>query len=217
MLEIEWDTLLRPSPRWEIALCPTFNRVTVRAQFVASTGNVGYAPTFGERHLFATLVQTEIAMETRVEVAFTPDLSLQAFAQPLISANDFDQYKQLRRPESFDFVRFQEGQAVTGAGGIACQEGRTCVRDGERFIDFQGDGTTDFSFPNRDFNFRSLVGQVVLRWEYMPGSTLFVVWREDRGSQALTGDINVGSDLYDLFRTGSQDRFIVKLQHFFDF
>lgn len=216
MLEVEWDTVLRPSPRWEIALCPTFNRITDRAQFVASTGDVGYAPTFGERHLFANLVQTEIAMETRVEVAFTPDLSLQAFAQPLISANDFDRYKQLRRPESFDFIRFQEGKAVPTAGGVACVEGRTCVQNGERFIDFQGDGPTEFSFPDQDFNFRSLVGQVVLRWEYMPGSTLFVVWREDRGSRAGVGDLNIGSDLRDLFRVGSQDRFIIKLQHFFD-
>jgi hypothetical protein len=216
-LELEWDTLWRPSPRWEVALCPVFVTRTDAAQFVASTGDPGYAPTFGERHLFATLTQTQISMQTRVEVALTPNLSLQGFAQPLISANDFDDYKQLRRPERFQFVRFREGTTTTGPSGVSCRDGRTCVRGGERFVDFQGNGQPDFSFSDQDFNLRSLVGQVVLRWEYMPGSTLFFVWREDRATRARAVNLNLGSDLRDLFRAGSQDRFIVKLQHFFDF
>lgn len=215
--EVDTDVTLRPSPQWEIALEPSFSVRTDEAQFVASTEDVGYAPTFWERHLFATLKQKQVSVETRVEVAFTPDLSLQAFAQPLISANDFDEYKQLRRPETFDFIRFREGRATSIPNGVACRDGRTCVQDGERFIDFQGDGSTDFSFRDQDFNFRSLVGQVVLRWEYMSGSTLFFVWREDRGSRAMTGDLDLGSDVRDLFQAGSEDRFIVKLQHFFDF
>jgi len=217
-IETEMDITYRPSPQWEIAVEPNFSVETDDAQFVASTEDVGFAPTFGERHLFATLTQKEFSLETRLEAAFTPDLSLQVFAQPLISANDFDQYKQLRRPESFDFIRFRDGRAVTrGDGAVACRNGRTCVRDGQRFVDFQGDGTTDFSFSDQDFNLRSLVGQVVIRWEYMSGSTLFFVWREDRADRERTGDLSIGPDVRDLFGTGAQDQFIVKLQHFFDF
>jgi len=215
--EFEWDTLLRPSARWEIAFCPTLNLRTDKAQFVASTGDLGYAPTFGPRHLFATLRQAQLSMETRVEVALTPNLSLQGFVQPLFSANDFHSYKQLRAPERFDFLRFQEGDAVSTPGGVVCRNGRTCVRGGERFVDFQGDGPADFSFRDQDLNLRSLVGQVVLRWEYMPGSTLFFVWREDRRSRVGTGDLNLDTDVTDLLGTGSQDRFIIKLQHYFDF
>lgn len=217
-IETEMDVTYRPSPQWEIALEPSFSAETDEVQFVTSTGAVGFAPTFGERHLFATLTQKEFSLNTRVEAAFTPDLSLQVFAQPLISANDFDQYKQLRRPESFDFMRFRNGQAVSGTdGGVVCRDGRTCTQDGERFVDFQGDGSTDLSFRDQDFNLRSLVGQLVLRWEYVSGSTLFFVWREDRAERARRGDLDVGSDIGDIFTTGSQDQFIIKLQHFFDF
>ena len=217
MFEFEWDTLWRPSPRWEIAFCPVFNQRTDEAQFVASRRDPSYTPTFGERHLFAELTQTQLSMETRVEVALTPDLSLQGFAQPLISANDFEEYKQLRRPERFQFIRFQEGEPTSGPEGVACRGGRTCVQDGERYVDFQGDGQADVSFSDRDFTFRSLVGQVVLRWEYLPGSTLFFVWREDRAIRARSAVLNLGPDVRGLLGTGSQDRFIVKLQHFFDF
>jgi hypothetical protein len=217
-IQTEMNVTYRPSPRWEFALEPSFSVETDEAQFVASTDDVGFAPTFGERHLFATLEQKEFSLNTRVEAAFTPDLSLQVFAQPLISANDFDRYKQLRRPESFDFIRFPNGRAVSGGnGGVTCRDGRTCVQDGERFIDFQGDGSTDFSFRDQDFNLRSLVGQLVLRWEYMSGSTLFFVWREDRAERARRGDLDLGSDIGGIFGTGAQDQFIVKLQHFFDF
>jgi len=106
---------------------PTFSLRTDDAQFVASTGEIGYAPTFGKRHLFATLRQKQVSLQTRAQVAFTPDLSLQAFVQPLFSANDFDPYKQLRRPESFDFIRFRDERAVSTPDGVACRNGRTCL------------------------------------------------------------------------------------------
>ena len=55
--------------------------------------------------------------------------------------------------------------------------GRTCVEEsGRRHIDFDGDGVSEYSFNDRDFNVRSLIGNIVLRWEYRPGSTVFLVW-----------------------------------------
>jgi len=38
----------------------------------------------------------------------------------------------------------------------------------------------DYTGDNPDFDRRSLRGNVVLRWEYQPGSTLFVVWSQSR-------------------------------------
>jgi peptide/nickel transport system substrate-binding protein len=44
---------------------------------------------------------------------------------------------------------------------------------------------------NPDFTVASLRGNAVLRWEWRPGSTLFVVWQRDRYSEEVYGD-NVG-------------------------
>lgn len=82
---------------------PTYRRTRDAAQFVTSTGDVGFEPTFGRRHLFADLEREQFSLNTRAQVALSPDLSIQFFGQPLVSANDFVTYKQLARPGSFKF------------------------------------------------------------------------------------------------------------------
>lgn len=215
--EAELDITLRPTPRWTFSLEPDLSVSTETDQFVASLGDPSFGDTFGERHLFATLDQTQFTLNTRLRATISPNLSIQLFAQPLFSANDFSEFKQLRRPASFDFLRFDEGRVERTGRGTRCRGGQTCVAEGERFLDLGRSATADFSFSEQDFNFRSLVGQVVLRWEYKTGSEFFFVWREDRASRERTGDFRFARDFGELFRTGSEDRFTIKIQHYFDF
>ena len=64
------------------------------------------------------------------------------------------------------------------------------------------DGDT-FTLPNRDFNVLSFRSNLVLRWEWLRGSTLFVVWQQDRSGDAGADPVGVGS----LFETlGTQGR-----------
>ena len=215
-VELGADLVIRPTPGIELQMEPQVSFEDDPSQFVESTDAVPFGPTFGTRYLFADLDQTEFSVETRLNAAFTPDLSLQLFLQPLISAGDFVRYKQLARPASFDFRTFEEGTAVAAGGTVGCTGGDTCVRDGERFVDFDGDGTADFSFPEEDFNFRSLRGNAVLRWEYRPGSTLFLVWQQNRQAEAAVGDFDLGRDLDELLGAGAENTFIVKVSHFLD-
>ncbi len=43
------------------------------------------------------------------------------------------------------------------------------------------DGEDVFTFEREDFEALSFRSNVVLRWEWRPGSTLFLVWQVDRG------------------------------------
>ncbi len=215
-LELGMDVVVRPNPGLELSVRPAVELRDDPSQFVASTDAVPYEPTFGTRYLFADLDRTEVSLETRLSAAFTPDLSLQLFVQPLISAGDFVRYKQLARPASFEFRTFEEGTAVDAGAGVGCSGGSTCVRDGERFVDLDGDGAADVSFPVRDFNLRSLRGNAVVRWEYRPGSTLFLVWQQDRRAETARGDFELGRDLDGLFGAGAENTFIVKVSHFLD-
>ena len=45
------------------------------------------------------------------------------------------------------------------------------------------DGAAAFTLPNRDFDVRSFRSNAVLRWEWRPGSTLFVVWQQNRARE----------------------------------
>ncbi len=210
------DVTLRPTPSFELSLEPQISFEDDASQFVTSTDTVPFERTFGARYLFADLERTELSMETRLEVAFSPDLSLQLFAQPLLSSGDFLTYKQLARPSSFEFEVFDEGMPTTAGGGPGCSGGATCTDGGERFFDFDGDGRADLTLPTQDFNFRSLRGNAVFRWEYRPGSTLFLVWQQNRSDEAPVGDFDFGRDLEGLFSADTENTFIVKVSHFLD-
>ena len=152
-------------------------------------------------------------METRLDWTFTPHLSLQLFAQPLLSSGDFVTYKELVRPRSFDFRSFRAGVPVTTGAGVGCAGGDICLLDEEQHVDFDGDGVADFSFDERDFNVRSLIGNVVLRWEYRPGSTVFLGWQRRQSDQARVGNFDFGRDAGALFDAPSDNRFIVKVSY----
>ena len=62
----------------------------------------------------------------------------------------------------------------------------------------------------KDFNFRSLRGTAVMRWEYRPGSTLFFVWTQERDGFDTFGNFDFNRDRSALFRDRPTNVFQVK-------
>jgi hypothetical protein len=131
---------------------------------------IGAVETFGSRYVFASLHQTQISLDTRVEWTFSPKLSFQLYVQPLIVSGDYTRFKELRAPRQFEFDVYgkQKGTVGTDSSGAV-------VIDPDA-----GGPAPSFDFSNPDFNFRSFRGNAVLRWEYRPGSALFLVWQQGR-------------------------------------
>ena len=149
------------------------------AQYVTTQTDPAATATFGSRYAFATLDQKTISAQIRLNWAFTPRLSLQTFIQPLIATGDYYGYKELARPRSYAFTPFAPG-------------GITSIASGDS-LDLDGPGVLT-PIRNPDFNIRSLRGNSVLRWEYKPGSTLYLVWTQDRSD-------DVGRDPFDPSRS----------------
>jgi hypothetical protein len=68
-----------------------------------------------------------------------------------------------------------------------------------------------------DFRVRSFRMTNVLRWEYQPGSTLFVVWQQGREDFAARGDLRFGPDLGGTFGAPAHNTFLVKISRWLDF
>ncbi len=180
---------VRPGPSFQLQFGPSFERTRNVSQFVRSVSDPTATETFGIRSVFATLRETQLALDTRVNWTFSPKLSLQVYVQPLIVAGSYADYKQLRAPRTFDFT-------VYGA------DAGTIDRDaeGNAVVDPDGAGAAaPFTIANPDFNFRSLRANVVLRWEYRAGSTLFLVWQQGRSGVAPNGDFAFGRDFGAIF------------------
>ncbi|HEX8905805.1 MAG TPA: DUF5916 domain-containing protein, partial [Longimicrobiaceae bacterium] len=93
----------RPTSSVRLSVGPNLSRSANPSQWVTTEEDAAATATFGNRYVFATVKSTELSMDTRVDWTFTPTLSLQLFAQPFISSNDFGDYRSLARPRSFDF------------------------------------------------------------------------------------------------------------------
>ncbi len=84
----------------------------------------------------------------------------------------------------------------------------TADRYADRYIPYTA--TT----PN-DFNFKQFRSNTVLRWEYRPGSVLFLVWQQGRQDSRNPGSFSLGRDYGDLFRTRADNTFLIKASYWF--
>ncbi|MQA89051.1 MAG: hypothetical protein GEU90_02270 [Gemmatimonas sp.] len=195
--EVEW----RPLENLNIEVQPEVSFGRSEAQYVASFDDPFAEETFGRRYFFAALEQTEIALSTRVDVTFTPGLTLELYAQPLLASGEYATPKQLRAPRTFDFLEF--GHDL----------GSFALVDGRYSIDPDGAGPAPaFDLPDRDFNLRSLRGNAVLRWEYRPGSTLFLVWQQSRSDELDVFSPGLGADDIGRFDFGRDARDLLSLR-----
>ena len=192
---------MRPATNVHITLAPRYAVNRVPAQYLAAVADVNAAATYGTRYVFAQLDQRTLSMDMRVEWTFTPTLSLQTYIQPFVSAGAYTQFKEFVRPRTFDF-------AVYGVD----RGSKTYVDSLHSYrIDPDGSGSSPaFSVPNPDFNVRSLRGNAVLRWEYRPGSAVFLVWQQQRSGFAPIGKFDFERDADAIFRTRPTNVFLVK-------
>lgn len=208
-----FDIGLRPAGNWDVRVGPSLLRTRRTPQYVQPVTDATAARTFGRRYVFAELDQTVLSLETRLNVNFTPDLSFELYAQPLIASGDYGTLMELERPRTFDFVRY----GIEGGSTISAPDGQ-----GRFTIDPDGPGPApSFRVFDRDFSTRSLRGNAVLRWEWRPGSTLFVVWQQSR-AETLTaldpdsafrqaGSFDPGRDARELFGLRPDNVFMVKM------
>jgi hypothetical protein len=205
---------VRPSSRIEVEVEPRYTRSTIGAQYVTTSASRVDAPTFGAFYVFGEVARRELSFPTRVNAAFSPTLSFQLFAQPLISSGDYSNYKQLSAASTFDFARFGEGSAESSGGATRCTGGATCVDAAlQRHFDLDRDGTADLTVDEQDFNVRSLIGNAVVRWEYRPGSAVFLVWQRRQRNDIVQGDFSVRRDLAALMRAPTDNTFLVKVSY----
>ncbi|MGH7530670.1 MAG: DUF5916 domain-containing protein, partial [Gemmatimonadales bacterium] len=173
--ESTFDLSLRLGPRWSVSFEPSFERQRVPRQYVTTQAG---------RYIFAFLERSEWVAELRASFAVTPDLSIEGYLEPFASSGRYARFGELARPRSFDLTYY---------------DAATLTRNGDSTYTYD-DGTTAFSFPVPDFDVRSLRSNFVLRWEWQPGSTLYLVWQQDRSRRGVPRD-DVGPDgLWDAVR-----------------
>jgi hypothetical protein len=203
---------VRPRSNVTVSLGPSLGHQETSFQFVDSYADAAYTAFYGRRYLFARLEQNQISMDTRLNVTFTPRLTLELFMQPFIAAGAFSRYNEFAAPRSGTRLVYGQDMGTVvvtpdSAGGPATIA-----------VDADGGGAAPtYSFSDPSFTFRSLRGNAVLRWEYRPGSTLFLVWTRTGQSSLTRGQIEFGDDANALFRGPSDNIFLLKVNYWWGF
>jgi hypothetical protein len=200
---------LKPSSRLLLSLAPSLDIDNTAQQYVTSasdpTAPAGFA---GNRYIFGRLQQKTFSMDTRANVTFTPNLTLEMFAQPFLASGKYSSFKEFAEVKSRRMNLFGRDN---GSTVVTNRDPKTGAITG---YTIDPDGPTapapQLTFDNPDFNQRSLRGTGVLRWEYRPGSTLYFVWTQERDGSDQFGDFNFSRDRSALFRDRPTNVFQIK-------
>ncbi len=156
--------------------------------------------TYGNRYVYASIWRKQFSAGLRMNWTFTPKLSLQFFAQPLVSIADYSNFKEFAKPSSYEFNDLTD---------VEYDE-----TDNTYEIDPDGEGPAEsFSFDNPDFDLKSLRGNAVLRWEYLPGSTMYLVWTQQRSDDEYLGSLDFKRSFERILSPEADNIFMLKLSY----
>jgi hypothetical protein len=197
---------IRPGSNLALAFSPGVFRGRSALQYVQTVKDPTALAFFGSRYVFAELLQRNLSLGTRAALTISPSLTFELFVQPLISSVDYRRFTELAAPRTAtELVYGSDVGSITPARGGSGQVTGYA-------IDPDGSGrAAPFTVENPDFNFRSLRGNAILRWEYRPGSTLYLVWTRTASDVApFVGDLDFPRDRSALFAARADNVFLVK-------
>ncbi len=187
----------QPTDALSLYLEPSFNPSTRRDQYITTLQD-------GERtgYVHGQIKQQVFSLTMRATYNITPDFTIQYYAQPFVARGVYDEFKIVDDPlaKNFDnrFIIFPESAVNFNQETNRYQ------------IDDDTDRAVDWEFRDPDFNFLQFRSNLVIRWEYRPSSTLFLVW-----SQGTSGGTDPSKSVFsaiteDLFAGDLRNTFLVK-------
>ncbi len=188
---------VRPSTRMELSLGPSLSWHRSARQYVDTEDDAAGA----SHYVFADLRQTTAAITARLNYAFSPTLTFQLYAQPFASAGAYSGFKEVVAPRA---PRFADRFHAYTPAELTYDRGDEVYRVG---------GAGGFGFDRPDFGVRQYRSNAVLRWEYRPGSTLFLVWSQGRSDDDGDGAFHLTSDARRLFQTQATNVLLVKVSY----
>jgi hypothetical protein len=178
------DFSYKPTNYLRISLSPGYSTSYNELQYVTQTDNDG-----DDRYIFSSIDRKTINTSLRVNLNLSPDLTIQYWGQPFVASGKYYDFKYITDPVADEYHdRFH-----------VYSNGELTPQDGYNQIDENMDGTIDYTFDTGDFNVKEFLSNLVVRWEYSPGSSVYLVWSQTRSGYNPTGSMDYFNDMGNLF------------------
>ena len=193
---------IKPKSTLNFSIGPEITIGTNKSQWVNNIDDPLMSETFGKRYIFSSIDQQIYSLNIRLNWTFSPKLSFTLFMQPFIAIGDYYEFKELKAPKTYDFNVYGEN-------------GSTIEFDNDIYtIDPDGDRPAEaFYLDNPDFNYKSIRGTAVLKWEFKTGSNFYLVWTQNRSSFSNIATFDLSRDLDDLINAKGSNVFLAKISY----
>lgn len=160
----ELSLTYRPTNALRISVSPGWYINQTQVQYVESTDASG-----SPRYIMGDIDQTTFRVSLRMTYMVTPNLSIQYWGQPFGTAGQYGSFKRMTNTTADNYHdRY-----------LLLQPNQLTLQGDQYLVDEDKNGVNDYSFTKPDFNFGQFKSNMVVRWEYIPGSTLFLVWTQE--------------------------------------
>ncbi len=194
--------LYRPFSTFQISLKPAYTKGSDQLQYVSTKNYNGE-----NRYIFGHIDQQVLEMSIRLSFSILPNLNIQFWGQPFIAAGKYTDFKRITDPHADTYTgRFH----TFTRDEISYDEENNIY-----LIDENGDSNTDYFIFNPDFNYKSFKSNLVLHWEFVPGSNLYLVWSQNKDQYAMNSDLHIGDDFKDLIQSYPYNVFLIKFSYRF--
>jgi len=161
----------------------------------------GTPTTYGQRYIFGFIERSTLSARFRLNYALTPNFTVEAYAEPFAASGRYYDFGELPAPRSRALRTY--GASGTGTTIVKDSTGASTVTD----------GATTFTIPPLDFNRLSFRSNLVLRWEWLPGSTAYLIWQQSRQGQSPAGQLVGARDVWNSTQTAGDNFFVVKVSY----
>jgi hypothetical protein len=196
---IDFDISYKPISNISLALYPEFSVQQSQLQYVSQQ-----EPGEEKRYIFGSIDRNTFSMSVRMDLILTPELTIQFWGQPFIASGKYDEFKYITDPHADKFAdRFRS----YASNEISYDEANRYYQVNEA-----GSGLS-YGFDDPDFNVKEFLSNLVFRWEYRPGSFLYLVWSQTRSGHDPWGHFKFGEDFLDMWDAHPTNVVMLKLSY----
>ena len=187
-----------------------FLQLSVDPSYHWSFNDIIYVETVDDnnvdRYLVSSIDQEFVSMDIRVNIGITPDLSIQFWGQPFLFSGDYSDYKEVVNAMDNNYENQYHTFTHNEISYDQSDNMYTIV-----------DGGDSYSFDNPDFSFYEFRSNLVIRWEYIPGSSAYLVWSQGRTGDHPDGAFSLSDNIDRLSSITPHNVFLLKLSYRFSF
>jgi len=197
---VGWDYSIelnyRPNNRLALSIEPEYETQTSPLQYVTQE-----VINDADRYVFASIDQNILLLSVRLNMSITPDLTVQYWGQPFIASGKFYDFKYITNSLADEYEDRFHTYTNTEI---------TAVDDGYQVTE---SGLDPYSLPNRDFNIKEFLSNLVIRWEYRPGSVFYLVWSQTRSGYDPDGEFSFSHDFRNIWDYSPTNIFLLKFSY----